>query len=76
MFFDPNDDVVYLAEAEGQVSIYTLDGKLITKWGDARKSHVPGEFLGAPHGIWMDSHDNLYVGEVAVEGRLQKFIRQ
>ena len=76
VYFDPNEDVVYLAEAEGQVCIYTLDGNLITNWGGARKSHTPGEFLGAPHGIWMDSHGDFYVGEVAVEGRLQKFIRQ
>ena len=76
VYFDPNEEAVYIAEAEGQVSIYTLDGKPITKWGGTRKSAVPGEFLGAPHGIWMDSHGDLYVGEVAVEGRLQKFIRQ
>ena len=76
IYFDPHDDVVYVAEVEGQVSIYTLDGELITKWGGCQKSDVPGEFLGGTHGIWMDSHGDLYVAEVSLDGRLQKFVRQ
>jgi sugar lactone lactonase YvrE len=76
IYFDPDDDVVYVAELTHQVSIYTLDGELITRWGGTRPSDRPGEFLGSPHGIWMDSHGDLYVGEVRVNGRLQKFIRQ
>jgi len=79
IYFDQNDDVpnaVYIAELTQQVSIYTLDGELITKWGGAKPSDRPGEFLGGPHGIWMDSHGDLYVGEVGVDGRLQKFVRQ
>ena len=82
VFFDPQDDVVYIAEVEGQVSIYTFDGELIAKWGGAKRSEIPGipgEFIGGPHGIWMDSHSDLYVGEVEIkEGfhRFQKFIRQ
>jgi len=77
IYFDPHDDVVYIAEVEGQVSIYTLDGELITRWGGGKqKSEVSGEFFGGPHGIWMDSHGDLYVSEVGVDGRLQKFVRQ
>ena len=77
IYFDPHDDVLYCAELDGQVSIYTLDGELKAKWGGGRKgSNVPGEFLGGPHGIWMDSHGDLYVGEVGEDGRLQKFVRQ
>lgn len=76
IYFDPNEEVVYLAELEQQVSIYTLDGKLITQWGGGRKSEKPGEFRAYPHGIWMDSHGDLYVAEVQADGRLQKFIRQ
>lgn len=75
IYFDPNEDVVYIAECRGQVSIYTMDRELITQWGGCKKSETPGEFLGAPHGIWMDSHNDLYVGEVAVDGRIQKFAR-
>lgn len=76
IYFDPNEEIVYIAELEQQVSIYTLDGTLITKWGGAEKSETPGRFLGCPHGIWMDSRGDLYVGEVQADGRLQKFIRQ
>jgi len=75
IYFDPHDEVVYIAELTQQVSLYTLNGELITRWGGARPSESPGEFLGGPHGIWMDSHGDLYVGEVLVEGRVQKFVR-
>jgi sugar lactone lactonase YvrE len=75
IYFDPHDEVVYIAELTQQVSLYTLNGELITRWGGARPSERPGEFLGGPHGIWMDSHGDLYVGEVLVEGRVQKFVR-
>ncbi len=73
--FDPKDEVVYIAELEHQVSIWTLEGELIAKWGGGKPSEKPGEFLGGPHGIWVDSQGDLYVGEVQVEGRLQKFVR-
>ncbi len=75
IYFDPNDDIVYLAELEQQLSIWTLDGQLITKWGGGRPSDRPGEFLQCPHGLWADSHGDLYVGEVQINGRLQKFVR-
>ena len=76
IFFDPNEDVVYIAQLERQVSIYTLDGELITEWGGREKIDTPGEFMGGPHAIWVDSHSDLYVGEVLVDGRVQKFVRQ
>jgi sugar lactone lactonase YvrE len=72
---DHSENVVYIAEVGWQVSIYSLDGKLITKWGGNRQSKKPGEFFGAPHGICADSEGNLYVTEVLVDGRIQKFVR-
>ncbi|MCS6859899.1 MAG: peptidyl-alpha-hydroxyglycine alpha-amidating lyase family protein [Abditibacteriales bacterium] len=75
IYFDPHDEVVYVAELTHRVSLWTLDGELITQWGGARPSEKPGEFAGGPHGIWVDAHGDLYVGEVLREGRLQKFIR-
>lgn len=75
IFFDPKEDAVYIAELDYQVSIYTLDWELITQWGGS-PSDKPGEFLGCPHGIWMDSRGALYVSEVGVGGRLQKLVRQ
>ena len=76
IFFDAQEDVVYLTELDYQVSVYTIDGKLITQWGGMQSSDTPGEFLGWPHGLWMDSYRDLYVAEVNTDGRLQKFIRQ
>jgi sugar lactone lactonase YvrE len=76
LFIGLEENVVYVSDIEQQVSIYTMDGELITQWGRGVKSDKPGEFLGGPHGIWVDSHGDLYVSEVFVEGRLQKFVRQ
>lgn len=80
--FDPDNDIVYIAELQYQMSIYTLEGELITKWGGAQKSENtgPGEFKGYPHGLWVDSHGDLYVGQVydtyeQVVGQVMKFIR-
>ena len=68
-----------------QVSIRDLDGNLITRWG-AADPFAPDGFASA-HGIWVDSHGDIYVGEVAetalgATGRyrpefssLKKFIR-
>lgn len=76
LHFDPHEDVVYIAELDQQVSIYTLEGKLLAQWGGRRVSDQPGEFVACPHGIWTDSRGDLYVGEVQADGRLQKYIRQ
>ena len=78
IFFDPNDDVVYVAGLDHEFLIYTLDGELITRWGGAESSEVPGEFLGGAHGLWMDSYGDLYMGEVMLgdNARMQKFIRE
>ena len=76
VYFDPKEDVVYIAELDQQVSIYTLDGELITQWGGRQVSERPGEFVACPHGIWMDSHGDLYVTEVQADARLHKYVRR
>ena len=68
--------IVYLAELGQRVTILNLDGEVLSQWGSEEGSEVPGEFYACPHGIWTDSHGDLYVGEVQADGRLQKFIRQ
>ncbi len=75
IFFDPVKDVVYIAELDQQVSIFDFDRNLLAQWGGRRVSDVPGEFKACPHGIWTDSHGDLYVGEVQTDGRIQKYIR-
>jgi sugar lactone lactonase YvrE len=71
-----NDGVIYVAELEQRVSILDHDGQILTQWGRGERIDEPGEFLGCPHGIWTDSHGDLYVSEVQTDGRLQKFVRR
>ncbi|MEZ4660960.1 MAG: peptidyl-alpha-hydroxyglycine alpha-amidating lyase family protein [Caldilineaceae bacterium] len=75
IYFDPNEDVVYIAELDQQISIYTTDRQLLAQWGGGVKSNKPGEFTACPHGIWADSRGDLYVGEVQDNGRLHKYVR-
>lgn len=75
LFIDKND-ILYLAEAENRVSIMNLDGDILTEWGGCEKSERPGFFLEAPHGIWVDSHGDIYVCEVPfTPNRIQKYRR-
>lgn len=74
--FIDDDNLVYIAELEQRISIMTLDGEVVSQWSSERGSTVPGEFLACPHGIWLDSHGDMYVGEVQADARLQKYIRQ
>jgi DNA-binding beta-propeller fold protein YncE len=71
-----------------RVSILTLDGEVQGYLGgeDGAEPCAPGSFF-APHGIWADSHGDLYVGEVGMSAgaraglipldchALQKFVR-
>ena len=40
IFIDPRENVLYLTEIEKQVSIYTLDGELITQWSGVEAKGV------------------------------------
>ena len=67
------------------MSVLTLDGEVVTRFGGEEPCE-PGSFF-APHGIWADSHGDLYVGEVGMSAgasaglipfdchALQKFVR-
>ncbi len=74
--FIDDDELVYIAELQQRVTIMTLDGDVVSQWGSDRGSTVSGEFFACPHGIWLDSHGDIYVGEVQADARLQKYIRQ
>ena len=70
-------DIVYVAELEQRVGIWSLEGELLCRWGKGeRVEDEPGEFRGCPHGIWTDSRGDLYVSEVQTDQRVQKFVRQ
>ncbi|MFQ5880361.1 MAG: peptidyl-alpha-hydroxyglycine alpha-amidating lyase family protein, partial [Dehalococcoidia bacterium] len=70
-----------------RLSIYNLDGKLLTRFGDPEEGEGPGQFI-APHGVAVDSRGDLYVGETSYTIRgshmdppkelrsFQKFIRK
>ena len=68
-----SDDTVYVGELRNRVSICDLNGKVQARWGRF-PTHDPGMFY-APHGIWADSHGDVYVGEVLEGQRIQKFKR-
>jgi len=69
VFIDP-ENRVYIPELEARMSILSLDGEVLARWGE--KSEAPGQFI-APHCAWVDSKGDLYVGEVLEGQRLQKF---
>lgn len=72
--FVDREDVMYIAELDGRVTIVDLDGNVLGRWGTER-THQPGLFWG-PHGIWVDSEGSIYVSEVLDGARLQKFARR
>ena len=47
-----------------RVSIYDLDGKMLTRFGDPEEGEGPGQFI-APHGIAVDSRGDIYVSDVS-----------
>jgi DNA-binding beta-propeller fold protein YncE len=50
------------AERYGRVSVYDPDGRVLARWGGG-DACAPGSFA-APHGVAVDSHGDIYVGEV------------
>lgn len=47
-----------------RVSILNRKGELLARFGDPVEGEAPGAFI-APHGIAVDSHGDIYVGEVS-----------
>ena len=68
------DDIVYVPELHQGLSILNIDGELLTRWGRDEPTDEPGYFFAA-HTACVDSHGDLYVGEVLDGQRLQKFVR-
>ena len=69
-----SEDNVYIAEGGYRVSVFNLDGALLARWGE--QGEAAGQFANGPHGLWLDSHGDLYVAEVPfLDNRLQKFTR-
>lgn len=68
------DGTVYVAELRNRVTVCNSKGKVLARWGRV-PTKEPGYFT-APHAIWVDSHGDLYVGEVLEGQRIQKFKRK
>ena len=49
----------------GRVSVFDRHGNLLARWGGGRDPCAVGDFF-APHGICVDSHGAVYVGEVTM----------
>lgn len=45
-----------------KMSVRDMDGRILTSWGNEDPCE-PGSFA-SPHGLWLDSHGDLYVAEV------------
>ena len=77
LFIDQSSELVYVGElgvaigpnsqAYGlgpRVSIMDTEGNTLARLGDGPEGINPGQFT-APHGVCVDSHGDIYVGEVA-----------
>jgi DNA-binding beta-propeller fold protein YncE len=73
LFID-SEDTLFVSEVPRRISIFTLEGELLARWGE--QGDAPGQFPDAPHGICVDSRGDLYVTEVhETHARMQKFAR-
>lgn len=75
--FIDDEGTVYVSELNQRISIFTNNGKLLARW-DSQGQDRETALLAGPHAVAVDSHGDLYVGEIAwtVGARaLQKFAR-
>jgi len=81
--FIDDEETVYVSEMGRRVSIFTMDGELLARWGSQGQNKETDLFV-APHSIAVDSRGDLYVGEASFalikidrgSRTLQKFTRR
>jgi DNA-binding beta-propeller fold protein YncE len=67
-FYVDDEDTVYIPEHNGgMVSILTLDGERLARWG--------GPIHRSCHGIWADSQKDLYVVQPGEWGRVRRVVK-
>jgi len=67
-FYVDSDDIVYIAEHNsGMISILTLDGERLARWG--------APIHRSCHGIWGDSHGDIYVVQPGEWGRVRRVVK-
>jgi len=78
VYIDQPNDVIYVTESGGpsgqpRISIRDLKGDALSMF-EGRESEGRG-VLGIAHSIWVDSHGDIYEGEIVRNPRLQKFAK-
>ena len=72
LFYVDAEDNVYIPEHNGGLfSILTLEGERLVRWGSEANNWC--------HGVWVDSHRDIYVvqpGEFGPNRRVVKFLRK
>jgi len=58
------EGLVYVSEFCLRVTVFDEDGKSVTRWGNSSTARDEALFL-APHAVAVDSHGDVYVGEVS-----------
>lgn len=67
-FYVDQEDIVYIPEHNGgMISILTLDGERLTRWG--------GPIHKSCHGIWGDSRGDIYVVQPGEWGRSRRVVK-
>ena len=79
IYIDRKNDIAYVVEStlnppnQPKVSIRDLKGNVLSAW-EGRESEGKG-VLEMPHGICVDSHGDIYIGEIVRKKRIQKFVK-
>jgi DNA-binding beta-propeller fold protein YncE len=67
IYVDANDIVYIVEHNSGLVSVLTLEGERLAQWGDSA--------FRSCHGIWGDSHGDLYVVRAGSWGRRRRIVK-
>lgn len=68
------EGVLFLAAADQKVFVLTLDGERLAEWGGLGDD--PRQFTNSPHSVYLDSRGSIYVTEVLVDDKVQKYTRR
>ena len=67
-----NDGFMHVP-GDGRMYILDPDGSEVAVWGE--RGHEPWQFIGGSHGLWIDSHGDIYVAQVGIANAINKFAR-
>ena len=64
IFIDP-EGIVYISELCERISIFANNGTLLSRWGNEKGKNLDEALFVSSHTIAVDSHGDLYVGDVS-----------